>query len=105
MRKFRARKNRGGAGKREKFPPFFFRVRAFSIPLARLSRSLEQAKDERPANSGDVLSLTRQHTKIQPKNTGRAKTVTTLRLEKCAFRHALGAHKFYTSPLIKCQIT
>ena len=62
MRKFRARKNRGGAGKREKFPPFFFRVRAFSIPLARLSRSLEQAKDERPANSGDVLSLTRQHT-------------------------------------------
>ena len=48
-----------GAGreKREKFPPIFFRVRAFSIPLARLSRSLEQAKDERLANSGDVKPL------------------------------------------------
>ena len=35
-----------GAGwvKKEKFPPvFFFLVRAFSIPLARLSRSMEQA--------------------------------------------------------------
>ena len=35
-----------GAGrvKKEKFPPvFFFLVRAFSIPRARLSRSMEQA--------------------------------------------------------------
>ena len=38
-------------------------------------------------------------------NTGRAKAVTTFRLEKCAFRHPLGGHIFYTSPLIKCQIT
>ena len=40
-----------------------------------------------------------------PKTNGRAKTVTTLRLEKCAFRHALAAPTFYTSPLIKCQLT
>ena len=41
-RKCKARENRGGE---EKFPPvfFFFRVRAFSIPRSRLSRSLEQA--------------------------------------------------------------
>ena len=38
-------------------------------------------------------------------HTGRATTVTTLRLEKCAFRHALAAHTFCTSPLMKCQIT
>ena len=36
-----------------------------------------------------------------PQNTGRAKTATTLRLEKCEFRHALGARTFYTSPLKK----
>ena len=36
-----------------------------------------------------------------PQNTGRAKTATTLRLEKCAFRHALGTRTFYTSPLKK----
>ena len=40
--------NRGGEnrGGEEKFPPvffFFFRVRPFSIPRSRLSRSLEQA--------------------------------------------------------------
>ena len=38
-----------------------------------------------------------------PQNTGRAKTVTTLRLEECDFGHALGARTFYTSPLRKCQ--
>ena len=38
-------------------------------------------------------------------NTGRAKIVTTLRLEECDFGHALGARKFYTSPLRKCQKT
>ena len=72
---------------------------------------------------------------MQPKNTGRAKTVTTLCLEKyafrpdsspvvslekgekrfspfsrettgdeSAFRQALAAHTFYTSPLIKSQV-
>ena len=40
-----------------------------------------------------------------PQNTGRAKTVTTLRLEECDFGHALGARTFYTSPLWKCQKT
>ena len=34
-----------------------------------------------------------------PQNIGRAKTVTTLRLEECDFGHALGARPFYTSPL------
>ena len=38
-----------------------------------------------------------------PQNTGRAKTVTTLRLEECDFGHALGARTFYTSLLRKCQ--
>ena len=56
-RKCRARENGGGAGKKGKgmeslplspvssrfFFFFFFRVRAFSLPRARLSRSLEQA--------------------------------------------------------------
>ena len=40
-----------------------------------------------------------------PQNTGRAKTVTTLRLEECDFGHALGARTFYTSTLRKCQKT
>ena len=40
-----------------------------------------------------------------PQNTGRAKRVTTLSLEKCFFRHTLGAGTFYTSPLRKCQKT
>ena len=48
----------GRGGKKEKVSSlFFFRVRDFSIPLVRLSRSLEQAKDNRPANSGDVKPL------------------------------------------------
>ena len=41
----------------------------------------------------------------RPQNTGRAKTVTTLCLEEFDFGRALGAHKFYTSPLRKCQKT
>ena len=47
----------------------------------------------------------RRRNKIQrssPKNTGRAKTMTTLRPEECDFGHALGARTFYTSPLRKC---
>ena len=40
-----------------------------------------------------------------PQNTGRAKTVTTLRLEECDFGHALGTRTFYTSPLRNCQKT
>ena len=40
-----------------------------------------------------------------PQNTGRAKIVTTFRLEICDFRHALGARTFFTSPLRKCQKT
>ena len=43
--------------------------------------------------------------RLSPQNTGRAKTVTTLRLEECDFGHALGARTFYTSPLRKCQKT
>ena len=40
-----------------------------------------------------------------PQNTGRAKTMTTLRLEEFDFGHALGVRTFYTSPLKKCQKT
>ena len=40
-----------------------------------------------------------------PQNTGRAKTVTTPRLDESDFGHALGARTFYTSPLRKCQKT
>ena len=40
-----------------------------------------------------------------PQNTGRAKIVTTFRLEICDFKHALGARTFFTSPLRKCQKT
>ena len=48
-----------GAGreKGKSFLPYFFRVPAFSIPQAPLSWSLEQAKDNQPANSGDVKPL------------------------------------------------
>ena len=64
-------------------------------------------KEDRPANSCDLCPLNtiwifRRRDKIQrsrPQNTGRAKTVTTLRLEECDFGHALGARTFYTSPL------
>ena len=70
------------------------------------------AKDDQPANSRDVnpletiwiISNEKTYKDPAPK-TEQAKTETTLRLEKCAFRHALGAHTFYTSPPIKCQIT
>ena len=40
-----------------------------------------------------------------PQNTGRAKTLTTLRLEECDFGRPLGARTFYISPLRKCQKT
>ena len=43
--------------------------------------------------------------RFSPQNTGRARTVITLRLEKCEYRHALGARTFYTSPLRKCKKT
>ena len=63
-------------------------------------------KDDRLANSRDanpletIWILVRQHTKIEKKkNSGRGKTATTLRLEKCEFRHALLAGTFYTSPI------
>ena len=36
-------------------------------------------------------------------NTGVAKTASTLHLENCEFRHAMGARTFYTLPLRKCQ--
>ena len=67
-----------------------------------------------PADKLMLCELPRDHLnyrrrdKIQissPQNTGRAKTVTTLRLEECDFGHALGARTFYTSPLRKCQKT
>ena len=57
--------------------------------------------------SGDHLNY-RWLVNIQrtsPQITRRAKTVTMLRLEKCVFRHTLGARTFYTSPLRKCQKT
>ena len=57
--------------------------------------------------SGDHLDY-RWRENIQrtsPQITGRAKAVTMLRLEKCVFRHTLGARTFYTSPLRKCQKT
>ena len=57
--------------------------------------------------SGDHLAY-RCRENIQrtsPQITGRAKAVTMLRLEKCVFRHTLGARTFYTSPLRKCQKT
>ena len=61
-------------------------------------------KDDRPANARDVNHVDyRWRDKIQrssPQNTGRANTVTTLRLEKW---HTLGARTFYTSSLRKCQ--
>ena len=53
--------------------------------------------------SGDHLDY-RWRENIQrtsPQITGRAKAVTMLRLEKCVFRHTLGARTFYTSPLRK----
>ena len=43
--------------------------------------------------------------RFSPQNTGRAKTAITLRLQKCEYRHALGARTFYTSPLRKCTKT
>ena len=55
----------------------------------------------------DHLDYRRQDNiqRSSPQNTGRAKIVTTLRLEECDFGHALGARKFYISPLRKCQKT
>ena len=59
---------------------------------------------ERPRNHLDYHR--RDNTqRSSPQYTGRAKTVTTLRLEECDFGHALGARTFYTSPLRKCQKT
>ena len=60
------------------------------------------AKGDGLANSRDVNPL---ETIWTPQNTGRAKRVTTFRVEKCFFRHTLGAGTFYTSPLRKCQKT
>ena len=70
-------------------------------------------KEDRPANSGDVsppetIWIIVDPDNIQrssPQNTGRANTVTTLRLEECDFADNLGARTFYTSPLRKCQKT
>ena len=41
--------------------------------------------------------------RTSPQINGRAKAVTTLRLEKCVCRHTLRARAFYTSPLRKRQ--
>ena len=70
-------------------------------------------KEDQPANLCDVNPLETiwiivdEATYKDPAlpNTGRAKTVTTLRREECDFVHALGARTFYTSPLRKCQKT
>ena len=66
-------------------------------------------KDDRPANSRDANPLVNiwiivDETTLQrfsPQNIGLAKTATTLHLENCEFRHAVGARTFYTSPLRK----
>ena len=58
-------------------------------------------KEDRPANLRDVNPPrdhldSRRRDNIQRssrQNTGRAKTVTTLRLEECNFGHALGVHR------------
>ena len=71
------------------------------------------AKDDRPANSRDVTPLETiwiifdetTYKEPAPKTLDKLRQRLKLRLEKCAFGHALGAHTFYTSPLIKCQIT
>ena len=57
--------------------------------------------------SGDHLDdLWRENIqRTSPQITGRAKAMTMLRLEKCIFRHTLGARTFYTSPLRKYQKT
>ena len=57
--------------------------------------------------SGDHLAYRWRENlqRTSPQITGRAKAVTMLRLEKCVFRHTLGARIFYTSPLRKCQKT
>ena len=70
-------------------------------------------KEDWPANSRNVnpprdhLDYRRREDiqRSSPQNTGRAKTLTTLRLEESDFGHALGARTFYTSPLKKCQKT
>ena len=67
--------------------------------------------DDRRANSSDANPLETiwiivdgtTYKDPAPKNTGLAMTVTTLRLEKCEFRHALEACTLYTSPLRKCH--
>ena len=67
----------------------------------------------RKVNSGDVKPLETiwiifdETTYKDPaqKHRTSSETVTTIRLEKCAFRQALGARTFYTSPLIKSQKT
>ena len=63
-------------------------------------------KEDRPANSCDVKPLETMWIiadetalniqRSSPQNTGRATTVTTLRLEECDFGHALAARTFYT---------
>ena len=68
-------------------------------------------KDDRPANSRDANPLVNiwiivDETTLQrssPQNIGLAKTATTLHLENCEFRHAVGARTCYTSPLRKRQ--
>ena len=68
-------------------------------------------KDDRPVNSRDANPLVTiwiivDETNIQrssPQNTGLAKTATTLHLENCEFRNAMGARTFYTLPRRKCH--
>ena len=71
-------------------------------------------KDHRPANSRDVNTLETfwiifdeiTYKDPAPKAPDELfKTATMLRLEKCEFRHAMGARTFYTSPLKKYQKT
>ena len=67
-------------------------------------RPADNSRDVNPLET--ILTISNEKTyKDRAPKTEQAKTVTTLRLEKCALRHALGAHTFYTSPLIKCQTT
>ena len=66
----------------------------------------------RPAGKLTLCELSNNHLgyrwwdniqRSSPHNTGLAKTATTLHLENCEFRHAMGARIFYTSPPRKCQ--
>ena len=81
---------------------------------ARCPKDLSTLYQRRTGRQTHVMLTPRDHLdyrrrdniqRSSPKNIGRAKTVTTLRLEEYDFGHALGTLTFYTSPLRKCRKT